>query len=175
MGLPARLQDRLYVCEYTLKYFRTKNTLLRHLSKLDTRHPPGDEIYRSPPPPAAGQTSAAVATAVTQPPISVFEVDGKKARVRGVVRFRAACGVLLNFLHNPPPSTILRKLLYLLFKLFLNNKSLYYIVISPHSHTAPSIHPLTGVLPELVPPVQAVPRPQEPVLRRRPLSVLCAV
>ena len=91
MGLPARLQDRLYVCEYTLKYFRTKNTLLRHLSKLDTRHPPGDEIYRSPPPQAAGQTSAAVATAVTQPPISVFEVDGKKARVRALLRFCAAC------------------------------------------------------------------------------------
>lgn len=37
---------------YTLKYFRKKKTLLRHLAKCTLRHPPGDEIYRSPPPPS---------------------------------------------------------------------------------------------------------------------------
>lgn len=34
-----------------LQYFRKKKTLLRHLAKCTLRHPPGDEIYRSPPPP----------------------------------------------------------------------------------------------------------------------------
>lgn len=33
------------------QYFRKKKTLLRHLAKCTLRHPPGDEIYRSPPPP----------------------------------------------------------------------------------------------------------------------------
>lgn len=39
----------------------------------------GDEIYRSPPPPP-GQPNY-TGGAVTKPPISVFEVDGKKAKV----------------------------------------------------------------------------------------------
>lgn len=33
--------SKLYICEYTLKYFRKKKTLLRHLAKLEIRHPPG--------------------------------------------------------------------------------------------------------------------------------------
>jgi hypothetical protein len=41
---------------------------------------PGDEIYRSPPPPPSQPQY--VGGAVTNPPISVFEVDGKKAKVR---------------------------------------------------------------------------------------------
>ena len=40
---------------------------------------PGDEIYRSPPPPTNQPNY--VGGAVTSPPISVFEVDGKKAKV----------------------------------------------------------------------------------------------
>lgn len=40
---------KLYLCEYTLKYFRKKKTLLRHLAKLDIRHPPGGGAW------AAGQ------------------------------------------------------------------------------------------------------------------------
>ena len=39
-----------------LQYFRKKKTLLRHLAKCTLRHPPGDEIYRSPPPPASDPT-----------------------------------------------------------------------------------------------------------------------
>lgn len=34
---------KLYVCEYSLKYFRKKATLLRHLAKLEARHPPGQQ------------------------------------------------------------------------------------------------------------------------------------
>jgi hypothetical protein len=33
--------EHLYVCEFSLKYFRKKKTLLRHLAKLDINHPPG--------------------------------------------------------------------------------------------------------------------------------------
>mmetsp|Transcript_23767 Transcript_23767/g.70562 ORF Transcript_23767/g.70562 Transcript_23767/m.70562 type:complete len:459 (-) Transcript_23767:321-1697(-) len=98
---PYALQHKLFVCEYTLKYFRKKKTLIRHLAKLDIRHPPGDEIYRSPPPPL-GQPNY-VGGAVTTPPISVFEVDGKKAKV---------------YCQN----------LCLLSKLFLDHKTLYYDV-----------------------------------------------
>ena len=38
---PYSSQQKLYICEYTLKYFRKKKTLIRHLAKLDLRHPPG--------------------------------------------------------------------------------------------------------------------------------------
>ena len=38
---PYASQEKLYICEFTLKYFRKKRTLLRHLAKLDIRHPPG--------------------------------------------------------------------------------------------------------------------------------------
>lgn len=43
----SKVVDTLYFCEFTLRYFKTKNELIRyqnlpHLS----RHPPGNEIYR---------------------------------------------------------------------------------------------------------------------------------
>jgi len=63
---------KLYICEYSLKYFRKKATLLRHLAKLKERHPPGDEIYRSPPPPPNSPNY--IGGAVANPPIAVFEV-----------------------------------------------------------------------------------------------------
>lgn len=95
--------ERLYVCEYSLKYFRKKKTLLRHLAKLDKsqRCPPGEEIYRYPPQTSErrGASSASSGTA----PISVFEVDGGRAKV---------------FCQN----------LCLLSKLFLDHKTLYYDV-----------------------------------------------
>ncbi len=36
----------LYVCEFTLEFFKRRSQLLRHLAKLKQRHPPGEEIYR---------------------------------------------------------------------------------------------------------------------------------
>ncbi|KAL4857957.1 putative MYST-like histone acetyltransferase 1 [Chlorella vulgaris] len=93
--------NKLYICEYTLKYFRKKKTLLRHLAKCTLRHPPGDEIYRSPPAPA--NDPSLVGGAITNPPISMFEVDGKKSKV---------------YCQN----------LCLLSKLFLDHKTLYYDV-----------------------------------------------
>mmetsp|Transcript_20242 Transcript_20242/g.56401 ORF Transcript_20242/g.56401 Transcript_20242/m.56401 type:complete len:436 (+) Transcript_20242:109-1416(+) len=98
---PYASQHKLYICEFTLKYFRKKKTLIRHLAKLEVRHPPGDEIYRSPPPPPHQPNF--VGGAVTDPPVSMFEVDGKKAKV---------------YCQN----------LCLLSKLFLDHKTLYYDV-----------------------------------------------
>ncbi len=69
---------------YSLKYMKKKETLERHKTKCTLRHPPGDEIYRS-------------------GTISVFEVDGRKAK---------------TYCQN----------LCLLAKLFLDHKTLYYDV-----------------------------------------------
>ena len=93
---------RLHLCEFCLKYFARRSTLLRHAAKCDLRHPPGDEIYRSPPSPASDRSGSGGA-AVTAPPIAVFEVDGRKAKVY--------CQSLC-----------------LLAKLFLDHKTLYYDV-----------------------------------------------
>ena len=71
---------KLHICEFCLKYFAKRSTLVRHAAKCDARHPPGDEIYRSPPPSAAGRGDAP-ASAVADPPVAVFEVDGKKDKV----------------------------------------------------------------------------------------------
>jgi len=54
--------DKLYICEFCLKYMKKKKTLNRHKLKCDLRHPPGNEIYR-------------------YGSLSVFEVDGKKNKI----------------------------------------------------------------------------------------------
>jgi histone acetyltransferase MYST1 len=51
-------EDKLYICEFCLRYIKKGKTLERHKRKCDLRHPPGDEIYR-------------------YNNLSVFEVDGK--------------------------------------------------------------------------------------------------
>jgi histone acetyltransferase MYST1 len=33
--------EKLYVCEFTMKYFRKAKSLERHLARLQTRQPPG--------------------------------------------------------------------------------------------------------------------------------------
>ncbi|KYR02714.1 HAM group protein [Tieghemostelium lacteum] len=54
--------DKLFLCEFCLKYMKKKKTLNRHKLKCDLRHPPGNEIYRN------GN-------------LSMFEVDGKKNKI----------------------------------------------------------------------------------------------
>lgn len=54
--------EKLYICEFCLKYMKKKKTLNRHKLKCDLRHPPGNEIYRN-------------------ASLSVFEVDGKKNKI----------------------------------------------------------------------------------------------
>ncbi|CAB1110978.1 unnamed protein product [Ectocarpus sp. CCAP 1310/34] len=61
--------DKLFVCEFCLKYMRKESTLTRHRQKCTMRHPPGDEIYRET---AEGGQGCGV---------SVYEVDGKTNKV----------------------------------------------------------------------------------------------
>ncbi|KAL4268783.1 MYST (SAS/MOZ) family protein [Pleurotus pulmonarius] len=53
---------RLWICEFCLKYMKSRLTAGRHKLKCKARHPPGDEIYRD-------------------GAISVFEVDGRKNKI----------------------------------------------------------------------------------------------
>uniref|UniRef100_A0A3Q3KQY2 histone acetyltransferase n=1 Tax=Monopterus albus TaxID=43700 RepID=A0A3Q3KQY2_MONAL len=57
----SRLQ-KLYLCEFCLKYMRSKNILQRHTKKCGWFHPPANEIYRK------GN-------------LSIFEVDGNVSRL----------------------------------------------------------------------------------------------
>lgn len=54
----ARL-PKLYLCEYCLKYMKSRTILKRHVVKCVWRHPPGEEVYR-------------------KERLSVWEVDGKR-------------------------------------------------------------------------------------------------
>ncbi|XP_059482782.1 histone acetyltransferase Tip60 isoform X2 [Neocloeon triangulifer] len=49
----------IYICEFCLKYRKSRKCLERHLKKCNLRHPPGNEIYR-------------------KGVISFFEIDGRK-------------------------------------------------------------------------------------------------
>jgi histone acetyltransferase HTATIP len=49
----------IFLCEFCLKYAKSRHCLQRHISKCNLRHPPGNEIYRK------GN-------------ISFFEIDGRK-------------------------------------------------------------------------------------------------
>lgn len=49
----------LYLCEFTLRFFRHKKELRRHYAKNPIRHPPGNEIYRDP-----------------ESRLAMFEIDG---------------------------------------------------------------------------------------------------
>jgi histone acetyltransferase MYST4 len=53
---------RMWICEFCLKYMKSRFQAMRHRLKCKVRHPPGDEIYRD-----SG--------------ISIFEVDGRKNKV----------------------------------------------------------------------------------------------
>merc|ERR1719210_2958789 len=49
----------IYICEFCLKFVKSRKCLERHISKCSWRHPPGNEIYR-------------------KDDISFFEIDGRK-------------------------------------------------------------------------------------------------
>lgn len=54
---------RLWICEFCLKYMKSRYKAIRHQTKCRVRHPPGDEIYRD-------------------GIVSIFEVDGRRNKVR---------------------------------------------------------------------------------------------
>ena len=51
--------DTIYICEFCLKYLKSRTCLERHLTKCNLKYPPGNEIYR-------------------RDSISFFEIDGRK-------------------------------------------------------------------------------------------------
>ncbi|XP_052686020.1 histone acetyltransferase KAT6B-like isoform X3 [Crassostrea angulata] len=53
---------KLYICEYCLKYMKSRNILQRHMEKCDLLRPPANEIYR-------------------KDDLSVFEVDGNASKI----------------------------------------------------------------------------------------------
>jgi len=62
----ANIPDgRLWICEFCLKYMKSRFGAGRHRMKCKARHPPRDEIYRD-----------------REGGISVFEVDGRRNKVR---------------------------------------------------------------------------------------------
>ena len=73
---PYASLEKLHVCEFCLKYFGKEKTLIRHMAKCEMRHPPGDEIYRSPPEPKS--------PGYCKTPIAVFEVCGRTNKVSSV-------------------------------------------------------------------------------------------
>lgn len=52
----------IHLCEFCLKYVKSRKCLQRHLTKCTLKHPPGNEIYRS-------------------GTISFFEIDGRKNKI----------------------------------------------------------------------------------------------
>jgi len=52
----------IYICEFCLKFVKSRVCLERHLSKCNLKHPPGNEIYR-------------------KGSISFFEIDGRKNKL----------------------------------------------------------------------------------------------
>lgn len=111
---PYASQDKLYICDFTLKYFRKKKTLLHHQAVCDVNSPPGNEIYRSPL--SSSTRPGYLSGAVTDPQISVYEMDGKKHKL---------------YCQN----------LCLLSKLFLDHKTLYYDVDPFMFYVLCEIHP----------------------------------
>ena len=94
-------QRSLYVCEYTLKYMKSRAAFDAHLKSNRVRKPPGKEIYRMPAPPLAKNV---LESGLEQPKeLSVWELDGSECKVY--------CQCLC-----------------LLAKLFLDHKTLYYDV-----------------------------------------------
>ena len=58
---PFRL-PKLFLCEFCLKYMKSRPILKRHIAKCAWRHPPGTEIYR-------------------KDNLSVYEVDGNTNKI----------------------------------------------------------------------------------------------
>lgn len=56
------IQPKLYLCEYCLKYMKSRSILKRHRAKCNWFHPPANEIYR-------------------KNDISIFEVDGMASKI----------------------------------------------------------------------------------------------
>ena len=93
-------QKILYICEHCLKYFKYKNTLIRHLKVCEYKIPPGKKIYemKISPDKSTSQKESRISTS-----ISIYEVKGNEKKL---------------YCQN----------LCLIAKLFLDHKSIYFDV-----------------------------------------------
>jgi len=94
-------QTRLFICPFSLKYFKRRSAYVNHLATIERRGPPGKKIYSAP---APTMSDGCKKMGLGQPVnLTSYEVDGSTAKVY--------CQCLC-----------------LLAKLFLDHKTLYYDV-----------------------------------------------
>ena len=93
-------QKVLYICEHCLKYFKYKNTLIRHLKVCEYQIPPGKKVYEMniSPDKSTSQKENRISTS-----ISIYEIKGNEQKL---------------YCQN----------LCLIAKLFLDHKSIYFDV-----------------------------------------------
>ena len=65
-------ENRLFICEFCLKYHRRRKAYIAHKRACELKHPPGDEIYRQPEVRATDST-------ISREQLSMFEIDGTAA------------------------------------------------------------------------------------------------
>ena len=99
--------NKLFVCEFCLKYHRKRKAYISHKKMCELRRPPGDEIYRHPAPAATQTPDAGDAERPGRNQLRMWEVDGSNAT---------------TYCQN----------LCLIAKLFLDHKTLYYDVAAFH-------------------------------------------
>eukprot|EP00892_Ulva_mutabilis_P009610 jgi/Ulvmu1/7020/UM033_0079.1 len=82
---PYATMKHLFICPYTLKYFQKRRTLDAHIRSIaiEHRHPPGECIYASPPPPPGNAVldTGPKITAVCEPQVVVYKIDGLKYKL----------------------------------------------------------------------------------------------
>ena len=66
-------ENRLFICEFCLKYHRRRKAYIAHKRSCELKHPPGDEIYRQP------EVLERDSGAITRKQLSMFEIDGTTA------------------------------------------------------------------------------------------------
>jgi histone acetyltransferase MYST1 len=100
-------ENKLFVCEFCLKYHRKRKAYISHKKMCELRRPPGDEIYRHPAPTPQTTPDAGDGERPGRNQLRMWEVDGSNAT---------------TYCQN----------LCLIAKLFLDHKTLYYDVAAFH-------------------------------------------
>lgn len=100
-------ENKLFVCEFCLKYHRKRKAYISHKKMCELRRPPGDEIYRHPAPTPHANPDAGDGERPGRNQLRMWEVDGSNAT---------------TYCQN----------LCLIAKLFLDHKTLYYDVAAFH-------------------------------------------
>ena len=168
-------QERLFVCPFSLKYFKKRTAYLKHLNGVTRRGPPGMRVYRAPAPPLS---QACLSLQLPQPSkLTLYEVDGSLAKVYcqcvpplrtgsspSFCLLRTGSTPAFPSLHGPnaPP---LASALH-----GLNPRTRPPACYSTDGHRS-----RLSCFRRPLPPGEALSRPQDVILRRRPVSILRAL